>query len=256
MGAVFSWVNALEGAGVSLSASSEAPGLGVQSVLSTTIADVWRSDLGGSATHRIGANLGAAKPLRVFAAAMPRDGVLPGPGATWRVRVSNVAIGQSEVLNSGVLPADGGRGTLAFLAPATVSGRYVQFSFYGAASDPYLQLGRVWAGEALVTQRNPSYGWQRGVLDTGSSERAAISGVRSVQRGAVARTLAFDLLLTGAEADALDRIALAAGTSGQILAAPFDNMGRAMFGRLAAPLAPSQTSKPAFTTKVSLEEDF
>jgi hypothetical protein len=254
MGAVFSWVNALERAGVSITATSEAAGLGVQSVLTTTIADIWRTAAGGAGTRQINVDLGSARPLRAFAAAAPRDGLLPGAGATWRIRVSNVAIGNSEVLDSGPLPSDNWRGTMAFLAPAAVSGRYLRFSFTGVAGDPYLQLGRLWAGEALVTNRNPAYGWQRSAIDAGSVERAPVSGVSSVQRGAIARVLSFDLKTNGADADAFERIDLEAGLTGQMLISPFEDMARALFGRLAGPLAPANPNFNVYTANVAVQE--
>ena len=256
MGAVISWVNALERSGAVLDATSEAGGLGVRSVLSPTIAEVWRSNEGGAATHRIEIDLAAHLPLRLFAFAAPRDGVLPGAGATWRVRVSNGSMGASEALNSGELPATGSTGTAAYLGPAGVTGRFVQFSFYGVAGDPYWQIGRLWAGDALVTRSGASYGWQRGVMDTGASERSALSGVRNIQRGAVARTLDFTLAtLRPDEAEVMDRIGLALGTTGQAFVSPLSTLQHGMFGRFSAPLGPAHRAHPIYSARIAFEED-
>ncbi|SHJ31249.1 hypothetical protein SAMN02745194_02282 [Roseomonas rosea] len=256
MGAVISWVNALERSGAVMSATSEAGGLGVRSVLSPTIAEVWRSNEGGAATHRIEIDLAAHLPLRLFAFAAPRDGVRPGAGATWRVRVSNGSMGASEALNSGVLQADGPTGTAAYLGPAGVTGRYVQFSFYGVAGDPYWQIGRLWAGDTLLVESGIAMGWQRGAVDTGSSERSPLSGVRNTQRGAVARRLDFSFpRLTPAEAEALDQIALDVGTTGQAFVSPFDGNKPAMFGRFTSPPDPAQVRHQRFSARITFEED-
>jgi hypothetical protein len=255
VGTVLSWQNAAEAVGVSLSASSEAMGLGVGSLLTPTIADVWRSATGGATVHTFSADLGAAVPLRVVAIAAPRDGVLPGSGATWRVRAGSTA-GGSQVFDSGTVALDMRRGVAASLLPVGTTARYLTVTITGAAGDPYLQLGRFWAGDALVTAHNIAYGWARGVLDTGNSDRAALSGARTIQRGAKARTLEFDLpRLSTAEAAALDDVALAVGTTGQAFLSPLESMTHAMFGHFTTPLSPAQPGFNRFSARNAFEED-
>ncbi|MBP0493035.1 hypothetical protein [Roseomonas indoligenes] len=255
--AVIAWRNAAEAAGVSLSASSEASGLGVQSLLTPTIGEVWRSNTGGAVTHSVGLDLGTQVPLRLFGIGAPRDGVLPGTGAAWRVRLSNVGIGSSEVLNRGSLSLDLRRGVVGLLLPAALTARYVQFSFSGVAGDPYLQLGRIWAGDALVPAKGIAFGWQRGVGDAGTIERAPVSGVSNAQRGATYRTLDFDLAyLTEDEAFALDDAGLALGTTRQAFISPLNSDFRhAMFGKFATPPPPAQPSHRLFTAHITFQED-
>jgi hypothetical protein len=256
MGAVIAWRNEAERPAASISGSSEAGGLGVQSVLSPTIAEVWRTAAAGAATHYIAVDFGARVPIRLVAIGAPRDGVLPGTGAIWSAYGSNVAIGGMDVFFSPPAALNLSRGAVGRLLPSVFLARYLTVTVIGAAGDPYLQLGRLWAGDALVTQGNISYGWQRGTLDTGSSERASLSGVRNIQRGAVARSLDFSLpRLTAAEADALDDAALAIGTTGQGFVAPFSTMEKAMFGHFTAPPAPTQPGPLRFNARIAFEED-
>jgi hypothetical protein len=256
VGVVLAWSNAAEAAGVSLSASSEALGLGIGSVLERTIGNVWRSGVGGAVSHVLATTLPAVVPVRVVAIAAPRDGVLPGAGATWRVQASAVEAGAAEAFDSGVQALGMRRGVAAQLLPAGVSARYVTVTVTCAAGDPYLQLGRLWIGDALVTERNPSYGWQRGVLDAGRSDRAAISGVRNVERGARARTLDFEIaMLTEAEAAAVDEAALAVGTTEQVFIDPIAGEGFSMFGHFTQPLAPAQPNFAERTVRITFEED-
>ncbi|MBP0492096.1 hypothetical protein [Roseomonas indoligenes] len=255
--AVIAWRNAAEVAGVSLSATSEASGLGVQSLLTPTIGEVWRSNTGGAVTHAVGIDFGAQVPLRFFAAGAPRDGVLPGTGAAWRVRLSNVAPGNSEILNQGGMSLDLRRGVVGLLLPAALSARYVNILFSGVAGDPYLQLGRIWAGDVLVTTRAVGYGWGRGFGDAGTVERAPASGVLNAQRGAVYRSLNFDLpTLTPANALMLDEVALALGTTGQGFVSPLnDDLRHGMFGRFTAPPAPAQPNLRVFKAQITFQED-
>jgi hypothetical protein len=255
VGIVLSWQNAAEAVGVSLSASSEALGLGVQSLLTPTVADVWRSGVGGAVEHTLSADLGATVPLRVVAIAAPRDGALPGSAATWRVRAGSTARG-SQVFDSGTVALDMRKGVAASLLPAGKLARYVTVTITGAAGDAYLQLGRLWAGDALVTARGIAYGWSRSSYDAGMTERAALSGVRTIQHGAKGRVL--DLTtpsLTAAEADTLDTAVVTVGTTGQVFLSPVEDMLRAMFGHFTAEPAVSQTLPNRFSTRFAFEED-
>jgi hypothetical protein len=148
------------------------------------------------------------------------------------------------------------RGVAACLLPAGKVARYVTVTVTGAAGDPYLQLGRLWAGAALVTAQNVEFGWGRGVLDAGVSERASLSGVRTIQRGAIARTLDFQASrLSANEAGALDDAALALGTTGQALLSPTEGMEHVMFGRFTTPPGPTEPFLNWFTARIAIEED-
>lgn len=413
MGILLAWQNLLEAAGVVLSASSEASGLGVRSVLSPQLADVWRSGAWGASTIDIDADLGAALPLQVVAIGAPRDGRLPSSSATVALQASalaplsranlqgspgtvtidsvNYSRGSSAtdlgavlgpggvagarrfgtsaanganvwVARTGLIPMIGGqalsasvwvrsnaakptRGTVltideyngaAFLrrwqggtltaadgtwrqfsstittradcngvvayycegwqtgaeieiaTPAVVRvgevinvaaapiglsplgvwawagsspivARYLRLSFTGAAADAFLQLGRVWAGPALITARAAPYGHRRGAGDPGSNARAGVSGLRVAQRGQAYRTASFAVqALTATEAAQVEAAALAVGSTGQVFAARnhLDLAGSGMFGAFVSGAPETErTARNLWRAEFSIEED-
>lgn len=263
MGILLSSVNLAESAAANLSASSEAAGLGLRSVLTPQIAEVWRSDTWGATTLSLRVDLGSVQPVRLAAFAAPRDGLLPGSGATVRLRASAVALDGAEALDTGA--AGFGQGMADFGlwawagAAAPIAARWFWWSFAGTAADAYLQLGRVWIGPALVTRFNGGFGHAVGIADPGGSTRAGISGIRDAQRGAPYRLLTWPApTLTTAEAEELQRHVLRAGTTGQVFAARnhADAARTGCFGAFTrgAP-APARQAFALWRADFSLDED-
>lgn len=247
-----------EAPGAELYATSEAAGLGVRALLTPQIADVWRSGAwGGTINHFF--DFGVVRQgIRLIAFAAPRDGVLPSAEAQWRIIGSAVSNQGTGALDTGLMPIVMPRGVLAFMPAAPFAARYVRVSFVAGPSDSYLQLGRAWISEALVTRGAVAYGWARGAGDTGASERAARSGVRYASRGAIYRTRTLSLPnLRVDEAVALEEIRLAAGNTGQLFVSPFDTQlaTEGMFGRLTEPLASEQSSHLRHRATLTIEED-
>ena len=119
MGILLGWQNLLEQAGVVLAASSEAPGLGIRSVLTLQIAEVWRSGAWGAATIDIDADLGSPQPINVVALAAPRDGLLPSAEATVTSQASASAAPSRSNLQANPSSIIPGGGTYAIGANAT-----------------------------------------------------------------------------------------------------------------------------------------
>jgi hypothetical protein len=414
MGILLGWQNLLEQAGVVLGASSEAPGLGIRSVLTPQIAEIWRSGTWGATTIDIDADLGAVQPINVVAVAAPRDGVLPSAAATVALQASasappsrtnlqtnpstivpgggtyitdanttnlgavdgptggtgarrlgsasatgaNVWIARATHLpvvggmpyrlsvwcrsnaaaptRGGMLDADEYTGTTFFrrtwgpampnavdgtwrffsrvltlhpnttnlqvyfasgfgtgaeievadisivrlaesieigaqalgltpyglwgwCAAAPASARYLRLSFTGSAADAYLQLGRLWAGPAMITTRAAALGHSLSAIDPGSSVRVGVSGLRVAQPGTTYRAQQFSApLLTTAEATELQKAALAVGSTGQFIAARhhLDLAGTAIFGSFAGTLPSIQRIAPSlWRAEFSIEED-
>jgi hypothetical protein len=260
MAVVISPGNACEAAGAEISVSSEVAGLGARSLLTPQIADIWRSAPvapGNTVTIRV--DFGGVLPdLRFVGLAAPRDGVLPGAGATIRVTASATALDGAEALDTGTVPWGMAKGVWGCLAPP-FSARWVRFTLTAGATDTYLQLGRLWVGPALLTAGSISYGWQRNAADMGSSERAGRSGVRYAGRGAIYRTQTMTLpALRHDEAETLETIRLAVGNTGQIFAAPFDSrIGETgIFGRFANPPGSEQHLFSRHRATITIEEDF
>jgi hypothetical protein len=259
VGAILAWENAAAGAAAEISTTSEAAGLGIRSVVTPQIADVWRSGLWtGGNTISITVNLGVVRSdLRLFLLAWPRDGVQPSAAA--RVRLAAASSAGVEVFNSGLLPlVTAGTGLWVFLAPAAITAQFVTFTFTSGAADRYLQIGRVWVGPALVSSRAVSYGQSRGYIDAGSNERAGVSDIRYAMRGAVRRRVQWSFPgLPEADALALDSLALMAGTTGQVFGSPFEAMPArdGVLGHFTETPAPKLATFRRWSSDISIEED-
>jgi len=150
-------------------------------------------------------------------------------------------------------------GLWGWCSASPVAARYLRLSFTGTAADAYLQLGRLWAGPALITSRAAAYGHSVGATDPGSSSRVGVSGLRVAQRGTAYRVQQFSApLLTTAEATQLQQAALAVGSTGQVIAARnhLDLAGSAMFGAFSGSPPATQRVTPAYwRADFQIEED-
>ena len=260
MGVLISWANLAEAAATNLTVDSEASGLGLRAVLTPQISDIWRSSTWGATTINLRADLGSAVAIRTIAIAAPRDGLLPRADASIRVTADASVLDGTGAYDSGVmsLGTPMSRFGLWGWAGTEISARYVRLSFTGSISDAYLQLGRLWIGPALITARNASYGHNAGVVDPGANARAALTGVRDVQRGTPYRQLKFPLgFLAEAEATQVETAALAAGSTGQVLVARLhtDVAGTGCFGVFSPPPIVTRSAHPFWSAEMSVEED-
>lgn len=150
-------------------------------------------------------------------------------------------------------------GVWAWASTAPISARYLRWTFAGGAADAYLQLGRVWAGPALITLRPAAYGHAMAASDPGFGGRAGLSGLRVAQRGTAFRAMRFSApTLTSAEAAQVHEAALAVGTTGQVFAARhhLDLAGTGMFGAFTgAPPAPERVAHNLWRADFAIEED-
>lgn len=216
--------------GVSIDTDSEAEGLGVRSLLTPVLGDVWRTTGSGDVPgeRRLSVDLGVRRPVRVIALQAPRDGLLPEAGATIEVSISGNAAG-SNGLGFRDVPLDMSRGYWTWTFDATLQVRYVQIVLI--SSQPYLQFGRLWVGDAMVTQSLAESGYEPAVSDApGEPTR---------------RRVQFTLPgLTQTLADQLEGIGLDAGTQRQILAIPRVERAdkTAVFGKFTTIPAPKPRS--------------
>lgn len=152
-------------------------------------------------------DLGAAQPVQVLALAAPPDGMLPADGSLIRVTAGSSA-GAADLLDTGNLPLAMPRGYWAWIGAAVVTARYWRVQIDWPGSQPYLQFGRLWLGDALMPAANPS---------ADGYEPAASDDVATVP---VRRESWQILRLSESEADEVERIGLAVGTQVQVLAIP------------------------------------
>lgn len=260
MGVLISWVNLAEAPATNLTVDSEAPGLGLRAIATPQISDIWRSGTWGATTINLRADLGSARSIGAIAIAAPRDGLLPSAEASIRVTADASVLDGAGAYDSGVvsLGTPMSRFGMWGWAGTEISARYVRLRFTGSGGDGYLQLGRLWIGPALITARNASYGYNAGIVDPGANARAALTGVRDVQRGQPYRVVKIPLgFLSESESILVETAALAVGSTGQALVARLhsDVAGTGCFGVFSPPPIVTRSAHPFWSAEISIEED-
>ena len=199
----------------------------------------------GSRAVALDLDLGSAQAVRVLALAAPPDGMLPAGGSLIRVTAGTVA-GGSDLLDSGNRPLAMPRGYWAWIGAAVVTARYWRIQINWPGSQPYLQFGRLWLGDALV----PPIGFASDGYDASVVTEAGLAPRRKVQF-----TLPW---LEEDDAEALDAIGLRVGSNRQVLVIP--EVGRwdvtALIGKFLPPPASRPTQPEGlFSANLSLQED-
>lgn len=239
--------------GVSLAADTDALGLSVRSLLTTMIADVWRTlgvvQADGTRLATLALDLGAVRAVRVAALAAPADGLLPPAGATIRLTAGSTA-GGADLLDTGLLPLALPRGYWSWVGSTAVNARYWRLSLNWPDSQPYLQFGRLWLGPGTVPAGDPSADG----YEPAASDDATSLPIRT-ERWQILR-------LSEAEADEIERVGLAVGTQRQILAIPRTERAAytAVIGKFATipravPRQAWSQSGRLYSTTLSLQED-
>lgn len=147
---IIAWRDAI--AAATLTASAQLADKPVQNAQVNPVVLPWI--IPGSAGH-VDIDAGGPVEWRVFAAL----GTNLTPGATVRLQLSNVAAGDGEAHDGGVVSAGviAGYPQVYLLLDAPVSARYVRLSFADAAVAE-LWVGRLFGGPAWEPARNRSYG--------------------------------------------------------------------------------------------------
>lgn len=197
----------------------------------------------GSRAARIWLDLGAARRVRVAALAAPRDGVLPAAGSTVRLTASNAGADGAELLDTGALALDMPRGLWPWLGDVTARWWRLDLNWPSG----YVQFGRLWLGDALVSRPQDYDGHEQGVIDSASQ-----GSVRTLQFAAS--------FLPDADAAELERIALAAGTQRQVLVIPRTTLAArtGILGRFTRPPMPQLMRAPLgrrSAVSLALQED-
>lgn len=251
----------LADAAVDIAATREADGLGVRNLLTEPPTEVWRIPTVAAGTGTaLNIDLGAVETVGVIAFFAPRLSYLP-PAYTIALAGSAIVAGGNEVVNVGSaamgLSANRGAWWRWFETPVAV--RYWRITFRAQTGDEYLQLGRCWIGPDWRPNTLPQVdAFSRGRTDSGQVERAAISGVAAASTGRVYRTPRFTLpLLSDSEADELEDIADAAGTTRQLLIQPRSDRGAKdlVLGRFTAVPDPRAVSPVHYSAEIAYAED-
>ncbi len=259
MGAVLSWKNWAEQTGASLTVSSEATGLGPRGMLTTQVQDVWRSGTWNNVTSvTVDIDLGTSRAIKTIAFAAPRDGVLPPTGSTVALRASMSSQTGTDALNVAAATFTlNPWGVWAWRSVAGITARYVRITFVGTVSSNYIQLGRVWVGDALITQYSYAYGHGRSFRDPGATSRAGITGIRYATRGIPYRVERIGFpILTQTEASTLVSAVGEVGTTGQVFFAREEEyLGDGMFGTFSEVPVVNRQLEDMWTTDFQIEED-
>lgn len=230
--------------GVTLSTNSEVLGLGVRSLLTPVLADVWRT--GPGAARELAIDLGTLRGVQAVVLYAPRDGLLPEYTATISGAMSATSMGGTDAGNT-FAPLAMPLGYWCWVPPAVVAARYVFLSI--SSAQPYLQFGRLWVAGDLRTERN---------LSEGGYGPAVSDAVADATRREVQVTLPG---LSQSEADQLEDIAIRVGTQRQVLVIPrLERADRtAVIGKFTAIPAPKPRqawqSGRLHTATLALKED-
>ena len=260
MPSMLSWRNLADTA-QEIAATREAAGLGARNLLTESVAEVWRIPSTASLGTNLDITFAAPVSIGVIALFAPRDGFLP-TDYTIQAIGSLVSMGGSEVFNSTVQALDlvGDNGAWWYFPAAAVTAQYLRIRCVAGGTD-YLQFGRLWIGATFRPGIGAEgEGFRRGWTDAGIVERAAVSGVASVQRGATARAVRWSLgMLTQAEADDIEDCAAAVGNTGQLIANARTDRGAKdlVLGRFATPpeVAGIPNFPDLFRADIALLED-
>lgn len=247
--ALLSWVNWLDRAGVSITASSEAGTLRATRLADGQIRRRWRAS---TTTPQLDVDLGAGREVGVLALAQPDDagGVDANSEAlgwmassdTVRHRLDLTTAGAGAVIDTGAVAGGWQPGYGLHLAALSnaVTARYWRCNLDAPslAGLGFLDIGRGWIGPAWRPARgNIGYGWSWADEDGGTVTTAPRSGLDFVDYGPRRRVLTFAFrALTAADARGpmreLQRIA---GSTRQVLFATDPESGRTqemIIGRL------------------------
>jgi hypothetical protein len=261
MGAVLSWKNWAEQSGAVLGVSSSQGGLGARGMLTTQTQDVWRSNTWNSTTNAvIDADLGASRTVKLIAFSAPRDGVLPSSGATVAITASNISAGGTDALNlSAAAFTLDPWGIWGWKSSAGITARYIRITFVGtgSSSSSYIQLGRLWVGDALITQYSYGYGQTRSFRDPGVSSRAGITGIRYLSAGLPYRVERISFpILSQTESNTLMTAGSEVGTTKQVFFAREEEyLGEGLFGHFSDVPDVTRQLEDMWTTDFQIEED-
>jgi hypothetical protein len=259
MGAVLSWKNWAEQPGVGVTVSSQAPGLGPAGMLTPQIQNVWRSGTWNNVTSvTVDLNLTTNRQIKTIAFAAPRDGLLPPSGSTVALTASTSSEAGTDALNVAAAAFTlNPWGVWAWRSATGINARYIRLRFVGTATSSYIQLGRIWAGDALITKYSYGYGQGLSFRDPGTSTRAGITGVRYATRGLPYRVERIGFpILSQTEASTLVSAVGEVGTTGQVFFAREEEyLGDGMFGTFSDAPVVNRQLEDMWTTDFQIEED-
>ncbi len=232
---VLSWVNYAALAATTLTASSEASGLGANRLKDPQVRKRWRTAAGvTSATLSI--DFTTSHSIGVLAFVQPSDagyydadlnpvGIM-APTDTIRHRLDLTTPGTGAVYDSGAVAGGwvDGYGLHVHVLSEAKTARYWYTDIDAASltgSPNYVDIGLAWAGAAWSPVRNMQFGFNWSWQDTSTLTNVPTSGLDFVKGGPTRRAAVFSFdTLSGTEADVITQLSRLVGTSKQVLFIP------------------------------------
>lgn len=224
------YVNRIDATGVTFSASAEVAIDPAQNVADSQVGKRWRIL---AITGTLSVDFLSAVSMDVFSAFQPWDAEHTARGwnmlsATDTVRWKlGSTVGGTDGYDSGSIACNiaAGYGAAVHVAPATKTGRYLEFSFNAASyatkvvPQTFTDWGRLWCGPLITPSINPVYGYADEWRDSSEVSIAPRSGVEFVDELWQQRAVAFELnYLNEAEGrGTFKELSRVAGIRGQVL---------------------------------------
>ena len=215
---LLSWNNLVDGASVSLSASSYAGGLAPVNVADPIVGKRCRLT---SASEWVQADFSTDVTIECLAVVFSRDTTFPTSGTVRHQLDADGGTPGSGVAHDSTAISVGavdGYGYHLYVPSAAVTARYWRATFSGSGLS-FIDIGRLWAGdEAFRPGINIAGGYDEAWGDLSQISVAERTGAEYVDSRARQRSFAFGLnALSQAERDTLREMGRIAGSSGQVL---------------------------------------
>lgn len=232
---ILSWNNRLQSSVTTITASSEASGLGANRLKDPQARKRWRTG-SGVTNANVTFDMGSAGEIGVIAFAQPSDagyynadmqavGFMTATD-TVRHQLDVLTPGLGNVYDSGTVNGNWkeGYGCHAMVLPAPMTARYLKSTFNAASLvgvTGYLDMGLAWAGPAWTPAKNMQYGFNWAWQDNSTLTSVETSGLDFVRIGARRRSVAFSFdAMDATEAGAITQMSRLVATSRQVLFIP------------------------------------
>lgn len=216
--ALLSYVNLIDAAATTLTASHETSPHTVDRLSSPIIGRRWRTE---TLTAHATADFGSDVSIDVVALRFPRDTTFPTTGNVqhqFDPDGGTAGAGATHDSAAVALGAVDGYGYHLYRIGSTISARYWRFTFSGVSGVSFIDVGRAWAGEEFRPERNISYDHADAWNDLSRVSRNNRSGAEFVDTRPNQRNYSLALeTMPDSDRQTIRELKRTAGVSGQIL---------------------------------------
>lgn len=237
------------------SAGSDSPSGPARNMLTSDLAEVWRSYPGDTATW-LQIDLDGPEEIDTICIA----GTNLTPGAAWRIVIGTGDLtdnaNASYIKNMGEAGIVDPWGLAVHYLPAPATGESVRLNLQDDSLD-YLEVGRVWIGRSWAPTTWYDFGSSQGFVDN-SVRTKSLGGTTFIDERPIARTRSLTFpSLDAADADRAEEMMRLVGTSREMLVC-FDEdspkLGKDTFLALPTNMSLSRVSPKWWSLSLDLEE--